>query len=89
MRYRVLVSHIVYPTDAGVIARLLAGEQVPHDERGEIKRHVAGDVVDDLPACSVPGLLERGEIEPVDAIDEATWRDLGRPDDADHTEGEQ
>lgn len=69
---------------------------------GSLKRVESGEVVDDIPAASLPWLLEQGHIassdsqtvapvavesatQPADApsgtIDEATWRDLGRPAD--------
>ena len=59
---------IAYPTDPGVIARLQAGEAVPIEERG-IKEAPHGSIQSDIPACSVPWLLEHGAIEPVEDVD--------------------
>lgn len=39
---------------------------------GEEKRVEAGDIVTDLPAPSIPGLLEQGAIEPVAVFVRAT-----------------
>lgn len=64
MKHRVRTPQIAYPTDADVIARLLGGEYVPMDQRGLVV-HVAGDVVDDVPACSVESLIAEGAIEEV------------------------
>lgn len=61
-RYRVLVD-LNYPTDPKVIKRLLAGENLPMEER-RMKAAAAGEIVDDIPTCSVPWLLEQGCIEP-------------------------
>ena len=65
MRYRVLVE-LFYPTDPGVIQRVLDGEQVKLSRRG-MKRVDAGSVVDDIPEASVEWLLAKGKIEPVPA----------------------
>ena len=64
MPYRALVD-LWYATDPAAIARIRAGEKkVPWGERRE--RHVyAGQIANDLPAVSVPGLLEKGWIEEV------------------------
>ena len=64
-RYRVLVEGFCYPTDPAVIKRLLAGEQVPWQER-KVKEVPAGAVVDDVPAASVASCLAQGWIEPVE-----------------------
>ena len=63
MRYRALVE-LFYPTDPGVIQRVLDGEQVKLSRRG-MKRADAGAIVDDLPEASVEWLLAKGKIEPV------------------------
>jgi len=62
-RYRALVG-ISYPTDPDIIQRIQAGEAIPFEERG-LKEVPAGVVVDDVPAVSVPWLLEQGLIEEV------------------------
>ena len=62
-RYRALVG-LSYPTSASVIRRLLAGEDIPPAERHESHAE-AGDIVQDLPAHSIPGLLAKGRIEEV------------------------
>jgi len=61
--YRALVG-ISYPTDPEIISRILAGESIPQEERG-LKEVLAGAVLDDVPAVSVPWLLEQGLIEEV------------------------
>lgn len=66
MKYRVLRGGLEYPTDPAVVERLLAGENIPYGERGMVRRE-EGAVVDDVPACSVPWLVEQGYIEPVGA----------------------
>lgn len=63
-KYRALVG-LSYPADPKVIARIEKGEIVPWEERG-IKRVEEGDVVTDIPASSVPWLLEQGLIEEAD-----------------------
>lgn len=57
---------ITYYTDPAVIRRLAAGVKVPVDERGPSKRAEVGDIVTDLPAVSIPWLLEGGYLEPVE-----------------------
>lgn len=61
-RYRAL-NTIEYPTDPAIIARLRAGENLPYNQRGAIRRLKPGDIADDLPAASIAGLLARGDIE--------------------------
>lgn len=61
--YRVLVG-LNYPTAPGVIKRLLAGDDLPPAVRAE-KRAEPGDIVSDLPAHSIPALLEKACIEEV------------------------
>lgn len=61
--YRVLVG-LDYPTNPHAVERILAGEDVPWAERGA-RRAEPGDVVRDLPAASIPGLLAKGRIEEV------------------------
>lgn len=86
-RYRVVNPEISYPTDPAIVARLLAGEAIPMADRGMVSRR-AGDVVDDIPAESIAGLLAAGDIVAVDVAvaaetesREAAWTDLGRPDE--------
>ncbi len=67
-RYRAVVG-LSYPTDPDVVARLLAGENLPYKERGTIKEVEAGDIVDDIPESSIAGLLAKGRIEAVDDTD--------------------
>lgn len=62
-RYRALRG-LSYPTSAKVIRRIQAGERVPFEER-RAKTVEAGEIVTDIPATSVPWLLERGIIEEV------------------------
>lgn len=69
-RYRVLKTPLFYPTDPGVIRRIQAGENVPWPERRR-KKARPGQVVSDLPAASVPGLLRKGLIEAVPDPDPA------------------
>lgn len=64
-RYRAL-TRLEYPADERVIARLLKGEAIPMDERGDVYIVNPGVIAEGLPACSVPWLLEQGLIEPVD-----------------------
>ena len=63
MKYRAL-RPLYYPVDPAVVQRLTDGENLPMRTRG--MRVVAeGDVVDDLPAVSIPVLLAKGWIEEV------------------------
>lgn len=62
--WRVLRA-ISYPTSPTVIRRLIAGEDVPWDERGMVQAE-PGEVVRDVPAVSVPWLREQGYIEPAE-----------------------
>lgn len=73
-RYRVLTEELNWPADAAVIARLRAGESIPITERGEIRTARRGEVVSDVPAGSVPWLVEQGLIEPVAAATPASTR---------------
>jgi hypothetical protein len=55
-------------------------------ESGALVERAPGDVVTDIPAKSLPWLLEQGlivEVPSPSAIDEKVWQDLGRPNDAD------
>ncbi|MBF8255134.1 MAG: hypothetical protein HW375_41 [Anaerolineales bacterium] len=63
-QYRVLGT-LTYPTDPKVIKRIQAGEVVPMEERGPVKTVGPGKIEDDIPAVSVPWLLEQGYIEVV------------------------
>lgn len=63
MKYRALTT-IEYPTDPAIITRLRAGENLRFRDR-KVKRLKPGDIADDIPARSIPGLLRRGEIEAV------------------------
>lgn len=45
--------------------RVLAGLDYPAGARGQTKRAEVGDVVDDLPAKSLPWLLKQAAIEEV------------------------
>lgn len=63
-RYRALRG-LSYPTDPRVIKRIRSGERVPWEER-KVKEVEAGEVVDDIPAVSVPHLLANGIIEEVE-----------------------
>lgn len=65
-RYRVLDEALHWPKDPAIIRRLLAGEQIPMEERGEIRTALQGEIVTDLPAGSVGWLLEQGRIERVE-----------------------
>jgi hypothetical protein len=59
--YEVLIG-LTYPSDPAVVARIRNGDHVPLEERG-IKRVAAGEIVDDIPECSIEDLLARGAIE--------------------------
>lgn len=59
--YRAL-RELRYPTDPEIIAKLVAGENPPLRAR-HMKVVAAGIVVDDLPAESIPVLIEKGWIE--------------------------
>lgn len=60
------LEDLFYPTDAAVIARLKAGENLTVAERGPIKHVKAGHIVTDIPAVSLPWLLANGHIEVVE-----------------------
>jgi len=68
--YRVLVP-LEYPTDPDIVARLVRGDQIPLGERGMVARG-PGDLVRDIPACSIPWLIEQELIEPVTGAQPAT-----------------
>jgi len=70
--YRVLTDLLTWPADRAVVERLLAGEDVPQDERGEQREAFKGESVTDLVTESIPALLERGWIELVDPNAEPT-----------------
>ncbi len=53
---------LYWPADPAVIARIAGGERVLHEERGLLMHARAGEERDDLPALSVPWLLEQGRI---------------------------
>ena len=55
--------NIAWPLDPVILARCLAGERIPEDERGELCRPAAGEIVHP-PRSSVPGPLARGRITP-------------------------
>jgi hypothetical protein len=62
-KYRAL-KDLKYPTSPAVLHRLTAGENVSWAERHN-KSVKAGDIVSDIPAASIPVLLEKGWIEEV------------------------
>lgn len=70
MKYRVLASGLCYPTDPRIIRRLQAGENIPMAQRGMCEPHRIGDIVDDVPKASVPGLLAKGWLELVQEVGE-------------------
>jgi hypothetical protein len=59
-QFRVMAD-IDFPTDAAVIVRIQAGENVPIDERGTIKHIAAGKLVtlDQIPEISRGWLVEQ------------------------------
>ena len=66
-RYRALVA-LEYPTDTATIRRIRAGEDIPPSQRRGVREVNAGEVIDDVPAVSVPWLLEQGLIEAVEEV---------------------
>lgn len=70
VRYRVIVG-LDYATNMAAIRRILAGEDVPWEER-RTRRAEPGDIVSDLPAHSIPALIEKGYIEAVSGAATAT-----------------
>jgi hypothetical protein len=68
-RYEVLVG-LSYPTDPDIITRIQSGAHVPLHER-RARRAEPGEIVSDIPAMSVPWLLERGIIRPAGAASAA------------------
>lgn len=64
-RYRVLVADLFYPTDAAIVARLVAGENLSLEDRRMVHRR-AGAIVSDIPAVSLEGLVAEGAIALVD-----------------------
>lgn len=61
-RYRLLTNLSWPPPD--IVRRLQAGEPIPLNQR-QMTEYAAGDIRDDVPATSVPWLLEQGAIEEV------------------------
>lgn len=64
-QYRVLATELNWPADAAVVTRLLAGESIPMDQRGEIRTALRGEIISDVPAPSVGWLVEQGLMERV------------------------
>jgi len=62
-QYRVL-RNLWYPTDSGVLRQIRNGVNLPLAQRN-LRRALAGEVVDDLPRESIPRLLADGAIEEV------------------------
>lgn len=56
---------VSYPADPLIVKRLMEGERLDAEERGEIKTLTAGDIADDIPATSISSWLKRGVIERV------------------------
>lgn len=67
LRYRVIVG-LDYPTSAAILRRLMEGENIPFPER-KMRRAEPGEIVSDIPASSVPALIEKGYIEAVKAAE--------------------
>lgn len=65
MKYRIMVAGLCYPTDPRIVKRLAAGENVPMAQRAMCEPHAIGDVVDDVPSPSVPGLVRKGWLQEV------------------------
>lgn len=75
MRYKLNVG-MSYPASANVIAELTALAELPEEERqsqvsrimqtGGFLRAEAGAIVENLPAISIPWLLEQGHIVELD-----------------------
>ncbi len=61
-KYVVRHSGLTYPADPDIVRRLLAGENIPIPERG-LKEVGEGDIVDDIPACSLAALIDKGYVE--------------------------
>lgn len=57
-RYRVLRGPLFYPTDPDIVRRLREGEELKWFERKN-KEAATGQIVDDIPAMSIPILLEK------------------------------
>ena len=62
-KYRVLIG-LDYPKSKAIWDRLVGGENIPFDERGEMVRREAGDVVT-MPGHVVECFLDMKAIEPV------------------------
>lgn len=62
-RYRAL-RPLTYRTDPAAIQAVVQGENPPFG-RSRLVKCAAGDIVVNLPAPSIPVLLEKGWIEPV------------------------
>lgn len=70
MKYRVLVPGLTYPTDPRIVRRIVAGEDIPLGRRGMCEPHAVGDIVDDVPRSSIPGLLKAGWIASAEEVSE-------------------
>ena len=71
--YRALRG-LSYPTDHGVIERLAGGENLRYPER-RCREVTVGEIVTDIPAVSLPWLLEKGYVE---LVAEESPRSRGR-----------
>ena len=59
--YRACVG-LTFPTDPEIHARLVAGEDIPWEER-KLTRVEPGELTSEIPASSIPWLLDQGLIE--------------------------
>lgn len=58
--YEVLAG-LTYPSDPAVVKRIRNGDHVPLEDR-KLKRAEPGDIVSDIPDCSIADLLAKGAI---------------------------
>ena len=66
-RYRLNVN-LGYQTDPAIVRRHAKGDVRPEDME-RLSERVAGEVVDDIPAHSLPWLLEQELVEAVEGAD--------------------
>jgi len=80
VRWFKAVVGLSYPTNPNIIRRLVAGEDIPVEERG-MKDVKPGEVVNDVPAVSQGWLLESNAIVAVNGPEDAD--EANGPEDAD------
>ena len=59
------LSGFSYPTSKIIRDRIRDGDHMPYEERGEWRRHAAGDTITSPPSDLIKSWLRRGAVEPI------------------------